>query len=437
MSSFAVVRWISLVLALVLAPTNAAADIVYVYDELGRLVGVIDPAADAVTYTYDAVGNLLSIGRQSSARVSIIEFTPKTGPAGTVVTISGTGFGEAATDNTVTFDGKSASVLTSTTTELVAIVPPEATTGPIGVAAAAGSATSSTPFTVAPAAGTPTITGFTPSIGPAGTAVTISGTNFDVLANDRVTFNSTIARAAVASATPTQITTTVPGRVGSGRLVVATPAGQAVSAADFFVPPPPYTAADIAVAGRMALGDDRTVTIPTANKIGLIVFDGVAGQRVSLGFTTPGVATVSLLNPDGTTGAYSTNGDDIDTVLGVTGTYAIVVDPFGASTGSFALTLTQPALGSLVIDGPPVSVNLRSGQDGRLTFAGTAGQQVSLAASDIVGLSPDCTTTHANDITLSILKPDGAVLATRGIGLCGEDLDVQLPVTGTYTVTLD
>src|SRR5262249_4973847 len=150
-------------------------------------------------------------------------------------------------------------------------------------------------------------------------------------------------------------------------------------------------------------------------------FDGVAGQRVSLGFTTPGAATVSLLNPDGTSAASSSNGDDIDTVLGGTGTYTIVVDPLGSNTGSFALTLSQPALGSLVIDGPPVSVNLRSGQDGRLTFTGTAGQRVSLAASDIVGLSPDCTNTHAGDITLTILKPDGAVLATRGLGLCGED----------------
>jgi YD repeat-containing protein len=437
MSSFAVVRWIPLALALVLAPPNAAADIVYVYDELDRLVGVIDPAGDAVTYTYDAVGNLLSIGRQSSARVSIIDFTPKTGPIGTAVTISGTGFAEAPTDNAVTFDGRSTAVVSSTTTELVAIVPPGATTGPIGIAASAGSATSRTPFAVTPDAGVPTITGFTPTIGPAGTTVTISGTNFDVLANDRVTFNSTIARAPLASATPTQIMTTVPGRVGSGRLVVATPAGQAVSAADFFVPPPPYTPGDIAVAGRMAVGDDRTITIPTANKIGLVVFDGVAGQRVSLGFTTPGPATVSLLNPDGATGASSSNGDDIDTVLGVTGTYTISLDPLGSNTGSFALTLTQPALGSLVIDGPPVAVNLRSGQDGRLTFTGTAGQRVSLAASDIVGLSPDCTTTHANDVTLSILKPDGTVLATRGVGLCGEDLDVELPVTGTYTVTLD
>ena len=74
----------------------------YVYDELGRLVAVIDPAADTARYTYDSVGNLLSISRQSSTLVSVLEFTPKSGLAGTVVTIYGTGFSPTLGGNTVT-----------------------------------------------------------------------------------------------------------------------------------------------------------------------------------------------------------------------------------------------------------------------------------------------------------------------------------------------
>jgi len=35
--------------------------ITYIYDELGRLVGVVDPNAERVIYAYDAVGNLTSI----------------------------------------------------------------------------------------------------------------------------------------------------------------------------------------------------------------------------------------------------------------------------------------------------------------------------------------------------------------------------------------
>ena len=54
----------------------AAAEVSYVYDDLGRLKAVIDPGTDTAVYNYDAVGNLLSISRQSSALVSIIEFSP-------------------------------------------------------------------------------------------------------------------------------------------------------------------------------------------------------------------------------------------------------------------------------------------------------------------------------------------------------------------------
>ena len=78
----------------------------YVYDDLGRIAAVIDPAGDTARYTYDAVGNLLSISRQSSTLVSIIEFAPKSGLAGTVVTIYGTGFSPTLGGNTVTFNGR-------------------------------------------------------------------------------------------------------------------------------------------------------------------------------------------------------------------------------------------------------------------------------------------------------------------------------------------
>jgi len=38
----------------------------YVYDDLGRLVGVVDQDGNAATYTYDAVGNILAIGRHDA-----------------------------------------------------------------------------------------------------------------------------------------------------------------------------------------------------------------------------------------------------------------------------------------------------------------------------------------------------------------------------------
>ena len=60
------------------AATNATG-IAYAYDDLGRLSAVADPTTGTARYSYDAVGNILSIVRQSSSTLSLIEFSPKRG----------------------------------------------------------------------------------------------------------------------------------------------------------------------------------------------------------------------------------------------------------------------------------------------------------------------------------------------------------------------
>jgi YD repeat-containing protein len=45
-------------------PQLVAADISYVYDNLGRVLAVIDPASDTAVYQYDVVGNLTGITRR-------------------------------------------------------------------------------------------------------------------------------------------------------------------------------------------------------------------------------------------------------------------------------------------------------------------------------------------------------------------------------------
>src|SRR5205823_9607256 len=138
-------------------------------------------------------------------------------------------------------------------------------TGPITVTAPGGTATSETAFIVGDPPGTPTITSFAPTIGTPGTTVAITGTNFDTLAaNNAAIFNTNVRRSfVVSSATPTQFVTAVPTNVASGRITVATRKGQGLSAQDFFVPPAPYTAANVGVARRLAIGDITTVTLAT------------------------------------------------------------------------------------------------------------------------------------------------------------------------------
>jgi len=124
----------------------------YVYDDLGRLVGVVDPDGNAATYTYDAVGNILAIGRHNVADtagpVAITLVSPTKGRIGTAVSIFGKGFSPNAVQNGVTFGGISATVNTSSGNSLATTVPSGAVTGPITVTTPLGTATSPEPFIV-------------------------------------------------------------------------------------------------------------------------------------------------------------------------------------------------------------------------------------------------------------------------------------------------
>lgn len=167
----------ALLFAMFLSSGSAtAATIQYVYDDLGRLVAAVDPSGQTTIYTYDAAGNLLSVSNNSSTQLSIVAFSPNHGREGDSVTIIGSAFIPNPSQNTVSFNGTPASVTTATSTAMVAVVPAGATSGPISVVNANGTATSASSFTVVAA---PTITGVTPGmIGRGGaTRVEIAGSN--------------------------------------------------------------------------------------------------------------------------------------------------------------------------------------------------------------------------------------------------------------------
>ena len=171
-----------------------AGTVQYVYDGLGRLIAVIDPAGDTTRYSYDAAGNLLSVTRNSSSQLSIISFAPTRGGVGESVAIFGSGFVANTAQNTVAFNGTPAVVTSATTTQLVATVPAGATTGPIAVTNVNGSAVSAQSFTVVPP---PVITSVTPAFVARGatTRLTISGSH---LASARsVTFTQAGMSAAI------------------------------------------------------------------------------------------------------------------------------------------------------------------------------------------------------------------------------------------------
>ena len=428
-----------------IANQQAATNVDYRYDELGRLTAVVTPTGDTATYTYDAVGNLLSIGRYSASQTSIISFSPNNGPAGTSVSIYGTGFSTTANQNTVTFNGTAATVVTATSTRLVVSVPSGAVTGPIAVTSPAGSATSSTSFTIGPnSSKAPTITAFTPTNGSAGTTLTITGTNFETaLINNRVKVNANHAK--VTAATATSLMVSVPSS-SSGRISVATPYGSAQSIQDFLIAPVPYTVADMEITDRMNIGDTRTVTINNGAKNAMILFDGTAGQRVSVKWSgvTFGDSTLTIYKPDGmplgsSARLWLPGGSNQLFIeprsLPVTGTYTILIDPTAAGSGSLTLYDVPPDItGPITLGGASVPATISTaGQNAKLTFTGTAGQRVSMRVID----------TAIPSSFLSINKPDGTMLGQRmtivpGRGAQEYFYEPQtLPSSGNYTVLID
>ncbi len=146
-SLFAIVASLAIALASFSA-VSLAATIFYVYDELGRLVAEIDAAGDTTRYTYDPAGNLLSVTRDSSAEFRVDDFSPSSGRIGDSVTIFGAGFIANPAQNTVSFNGTPATITLATAHSLVASVPSGATSGPITVTNANGSAATARAFTV-------------------------------------------------------------------------------------------------------------------------------------------------------------------------------------------------------------------------------------------------------------------------------------------------
>jgi YD repeat-containing protein len=280
----------------------------------------------------------------------------------------------------------------------------------------------------------PSIATVSPNIGVAGAAVTITGTNLTPLSAVRL--NGTAAM--VGSSSSSSATFTVPTFAASGRVSVTTPSGQAVSNDDFFVPPAPYTASDVAVIGRLHVGGDTRVTIPAPNQIGLFVFDRAAGQRFTLTISNQiDRLHIQVLRPDGvityaSAAVYPFSPYFTDVMLApVTGTYTLVVDPDETYTGTATITLTdvpRDVSGQIAAGGTPVTFSITTaGQNGRISFVATAGQRVALTDTD---------TTIAYT-GLSIHAPDGSHVASAPVINNNVVGPVYLPLTGVYDILLN
>jgi hypothetical protein len=175
------------------------------------------------------------------------------------------------------------------------------------------------------------------------------------------------------------------------------------------------------------------------------LFAGSAGENLGFGvsnlaFNPASDAIVMIHKPDGaqllaTTCAASSGGCGANLGnLPVSGSYGIIVRPNAAAIGGFGATLSSDLVGSLVVGGSALSVNLdRPGRNARVSFAGTAGQTLRLLWSAIaIAGAPGNAIASINTSGGGALG--AALLANGGAGSC--DIPT-LPATGTYTVFVD
>jgi YD repeat-containing protein len=452
----------------VLIGSTCTPGIKYLYDENGRLIAVVDDvtaaANNAAIYNYDAAGNITSIERVNGNTLRVLGFSPACGRPSSTVTINGIGMVADGSTTTVKFNnGTAVNPTALDDTRLTVTVPAGATTGLITVLV--GATTDDSPQQFVVGCDLPTISSVAPLTGLADAAVTITGTNFRTSPTEnRVRFNGREA-VVVGSPTTTSIGTKVPFGATSGKVTVATPYGQATSPADFIVPPPifpepPLSSVALGSPTRVALGGSTTVSIATAGHVGMALFDGAAGGRVSL-YADPATMTfanfpiVKIFAPNGALVFATANAGSgafhgwIDAItLPQDGTYSVVVIPKSPGlTGSIAFTVynANDVVVPITTDGTPTTATTTSpGQNARFTFNATAGYRVAVWITDPAdaNLNEIGAIAGPEGRALKLLRMDGSIFA----GATGARINasskraieaVDLPADETYTILVD
>lgn len=147
----------------------------------------------------------------------------------------------------------------------------------------------------------PTVTGFSPTTGTAGTTVIITGTDFDPTpANNTVKFGGVIAIVTVASTT--SLTVTVPSLAPSGTITVTTSAGTGTSGNIFIVNGPGTLTGQVIDAFSNAVLSGVTVAVSgvppatTTDANGIYTVANLPNASYSLNVTNPGYISEIISN---------------------------------------------------------------------------------------------------------------------------------------------
>ena len=287
-----------------------------------------------------------TIGTFSVTPPPTLSLSPTSGPVGTVVTITGSGFD--TTQGTVSFNGTTATPTSWSDTRIVVVAPAGATTGHVVVTVAA------TPRTVGTFTVTPPPTVISPDSGPVGTEVTITGAGFGTQGPGNrgqwLTFNGT--RAAPTSWSDTRIVVEVPDGATSGPVARNSIRGGRVELGPFTVtmdpdpdPDPPTITSFTANPTAVDLGEQSTLSWTVSGATGLSIDQGVGSVTpVTSGSKTVTpkmdlVTTTYTLTASDGTGTDTETADVTINAPGITcSADPETVDPGGSSTLSWTAT---------------------------------------------------------------------------------------------------
>jgi hypothetical protein len=334
----------------------------------------------SISYKFEDVNhNVLHLGPTLACGASpqITGFSPPSGVAGTQVTVAGSHLTGATA---LTFNGTAApTFVVNSDTQITALVPAGATTGPI-CATISGSPVCSTDSFIVPQP--PEVTGFTPSTGPPGTPVTVNGLHFSGAST--VTFNGIVA--SVTASSDTQLTAMAPAGAGTGPICVTVPPNTGCSSTNFTVTPP------VGINRNGLVGPPVTNPPGGATQLSLTVGAGgvTAGDRV--------VVAIGVQNAITITSVTDSKGNSYAPSI----TYAF------SGTGKCTTALYSAQLTTPLVSGDTITVKVSAGS----AWGFIAEDWSGLSASDQTGKADSG---GASTATVSISTTGSTVIGNEAV----------------------
>src|SRR5438132_1527720 len=309
-----------------------------------------------------------------AANPTIISLTPDSGPVGTQVQISGSGFGLTQGTSTVTFNGTSATASSWSDTQITATVPTAATTGAVKVTVGGIGSNTNVFFTVPG----PQVTGISPTSGAVGTQVTVNGSGFQATkGSSSIAFNGT--GPTVNSWSDTQIVATAVAGTTTGGVKVTV--------------------------NSVASNQNVIFTLPNPVVASLVPSSGPAGTQVQIngsGFgAAQGTSNIPFNGPRPTVNEWS-NSQIVATVptTAISGPVKVTEGGVGSNASIF-FSVPAPHITSAspMIAGPGFAVTINgsafqaSQASSSVTFNGRGATVSSWSDTQIVALIPSSAST--------------------------------------------